>query len=1312
MTALNSVEIPIPSDWPAFERACIILWRLSIGDPTLHQHGRSGQKQDGIDLVGYRNGDTGKLVFIQCKRYKKKLTLEQVRKELEQAIKKEPAVKEFIIATTAPDDVNYTTWEITLNKENNSKDRKLIVKIIGWNTLSLDIQKYPEAHKQFDPSYIPHSEQIVEGIEKISKESDNHTSELAALRSDMQLLLNRSSNANFVEILIDREHSDLNVYRDLMNGGQYNTALKLLDQKEKNIPKEDTGIIISRILALKAHCYRFLGRFDEAKDLFKQSFKCAENEPRAKASQAAYLYLNDSFEECAEFCTLVLKSDETNEGVVSWLIFSASKIDDDIVIEEIVPKKLQETVIFAQAYINYLITKKNKREALEVSKAYLTLFPDNQYIKSLHALSYLNNFLSDDCFDSHAIIEEDVLSKLSDVAEIFEKDILEISNTENPSRADRADISFNLSTVYLLLGKTEQAVILASKSLEFFPDHYELILRVAQGYYNQGNIDEASKYLSQLRNYGPHLKIKIAILSSLFKWDEITNLTLDNDVAAELSIQKGTTYIISQCAEILNNNSKNAEDEILQFIDQFEGKKSDLVILVSPAAHFKFQSVIDKIYELAIEDINEHTNVTDRLNISRLARQKRDWNMIVSLLNGKIATDHHSEELILLSQAFANKFPVTQSACEFYDNLPTDILGIPEICEQAAITFNNAGDIQRAISLVEKLIEENQNCLRIILFYWGLLAIQNNELLKNVVPNFEPDLMIGEPLEFMRLAFILSDYGKEATSLRIAYDTVCMNPNNSKIAMNYFGLITLKGDKLKNILEIDCVADETVFIVKDEFSNEQTIRIDSSCKVAMQGVYDCNTITASTFLGKHVGEFGELGRDITGTKKWEIIEIKSIYVEMFQQITSSFNMRFPEVTDFQKLTVDENDISLLIEYLTNNLSSEVDFRNLYDKSLVPIEMLASLRHKNAIEAIEYLELTGGISTCAGTNEEMSVTDSTVRSYLRGTAILDLTALLTIHKIEACDIIESAFNNIFIPRSVIDNLEIYIQELKERINCNQGSLFAKDGQLHFLEFNRSDTRDRISNIELILKWAKKYQYQHAITITDEIYETSRQILNIVPNKFLLEPIFLAKKENAILVTEDQKLRTLAIETFSQSSTWLQSILRTSLKKSIASKNSYNSKDRAYPKTLSLDQIEAQNETSLRFAIASAKIARLKHSFVSLNGSDLSLLSENDQKLFESASIYIGTPDADISSHILAFAEFVNVSWNNRAPTVETEKNTSILLRNLIFKMKSDWREILKAVLSKTSKYNNFINYLERWLRGHFILDLYLAYVSAR
>ena len=109
---------------------------------------------------------------------------------------------------------------------------------------------------------------------------------------------------------------------------------------------------------------------------------------------------------------------------MSWLIFYAAKIKNEVAIKEIVPDKLQETVIFAQAYISYLITKKNKLEALDVSKTYLDLFPDDQNIKSQYALSYLNNFLNDEYFDLHAIIEPSVLTKLSEISEVFEKDIV------------------------------------------------------------------------------------------------------------------------------------------------------------------------------------------------------------------------------------------------------------------------------------------------------------------------------------------------------------------------------------------------------------------------------------------------------------------------------------------------------------------------------------------------------------------------------------------------------------------------------------------------------------------------------------------------------------------------------------------------------------------------------------------------------------------------------------------------------------------------------------------------------------------------
>jgi Restriction endonuclease len=108
MTGYTPTHIGIPKNHADFERKSVVLFQGLLGDPSVKRLGRSGQKQYGIDLLGYRNGDSKKLVGIQCKKKQpnKALTATEVRTEVRKALKYRPPLSEYIIITTASDDTN------------------------------------------------------------------------------------------------------------------------------------------------------------------------------------------------------------------------------------------------------------------------------------------------------------------------------------------------------------------------------------------------------------------------------------------------------------------------------------------------------------------------------------------------------------------------------------------------------------------------------------------------------------------------------------------------------------------------------------------------------------------------------------------------------------------------------------------------------------------------------------------------------------------------------------------------------------------------------------------------------------------------------------------------------------------------------------------------------------------------------------------------------------------------------------------------------------------------------------------------------
>ncbi len=107
MSLLAATQIPKPADEQAFERASVVLWRGLLDDRSVQRNGRRGQRQNGVDLFGIRDGDADWHVGIQCKVKSEghALSEDEVRSEVKKALTFKPPLQEYYIITTAPDDV-------------------------------------------------------------------------------------------------------------------------------------------------------------------------------------------------------------------------------------------------------------------------------------------------------------------------------------------------------------------------------------------------------------------------------------------------------------------------------------------------------------------------------------------------------------------------------------------------------------------------------------------------------------------------------------------------------------------------------------------------------------------------------------------------------------------------------------------------------------------------------------------------------------------------------------------------------------------------------------------------------------------------------------------------------------------------------------------------------------------------------------------------------------------------------------------------------------------------------------------------------
>jgi Restriction endonuclease len=145
MAGYTPTQIHKPSNETEFEKHCVVLFKDVLNDPNLKRLGTRGQGQDGVDIIGNRDGDSARPVGIQCKLKSgnKKLTKREVKTEVEKALLYQPALTEYFIITTAKDDTRLDQLGQQLAQDQEKAGRKIRIIIWGWDTLEERIDQYP-----------------------------------------------------------------------------------------------------------------------------------------------------------------------------------------------------------------------------------------------------------------------------------------------------------------------------------------------------------------------------------------------------------------------------------------------------------------------------------------------------------------------------------------------------------------------------------------------------------------------------------------------------------------------------------------------------------------------------------------------------------------------------------------------------------------------------------------------------------------------------------------------------------------------------------------------------------------------------------------------------------------------------------------------------------------------------------------------------------------------------------------------------------------------------------------------------------------
>lgn len=150
MPTIPSMNISKPKNWQEFEaivrEALILRWKSS----GFQKHGKSGQKQSGVDIVG--PDEIGRLVGIQCKRYDKPLTIKEVTGEVIKAGNFKGKLSALFIATTADHDVTLQA-EVRELSDKRVAAGDFAVALLYWDEIIGSLLLNPQVFNAYYPQF-------------------------------------------------------------------------------------------------------------------------------------------------------------------------------------------------------------------------------------------------------------------------------------------------------------------------------------------------------------------------------------------------------------------------------------------------------------------------------------------------------------------------------------------------------------------------------------------------------------------------------------------------------------------------------------------------------------------------------------------------------------------------------------------------------------------------------------------------------------------------------------------------------------------------------------------------------------------------------------------------------------------------------------------------------------------------------------------------------------------------------------------------------------------------------------------------------
>ena len=932
-------------------------------------------------------------------------------------------------------------------------------------------------------------------------------------------------------------HAEIDNARNLLKSHKPTTALELLETLKKRTWKDASDDLKFSILTNMAAAQFALNNEQDAAKLLLQAFQYDSEDEKALSNRAlAHLLLGDA-ENAEEYANQTLKKNPTNTDAYVILIgISAEEEPLDEVIAK-VPDYLHES-----RQIAYAISELAKqRENYEAAKRWGEIMVSQDQgnapdFKAAFATILIKQALEDNLAVGTSQLNNSQKGQLQRAIGFLTEAWDCVSNTE--LKDYRADWIISRGIAHFHLGELTKATEDLDIALEIEKSNPILIKNRALLAFEYGDIPKSVELLEKIQSAPEVPEAPLILANILFASERldkaITKLNdfLQTDLSPELQ-EKASHLLIDVYIA-----AKRFDNALEISIAMRESTPMSIANLVDAARIYSANEKRDEAIALLKEAYNYVQDGAEFLDIVMLADQLYIHELFkeAATLYEKLAdTNLNSDITQWLIKSYYGAGEIGK-ALEICQKLREKYGPLENISEMEVVIYEEIGSMSQAETVCTDYLKKfpNNIGMRIRL---GMILFRSHkkEEIDNVLESipdsknfsFLKDLPLKACVQLAQLHQIRLQPEK---ALEIMYEVRRTHFDKPDAHLRYIGIFFLVAKEISEVLnptEVDKDTAVQINISDEDYWYIIEERVDADIK---RDERDMNHPFVQQLLGKEKNAAIRIGE-----KTVKIVDIKSKFSYAFQESSRKYEPLFPTDQGMEMIKLDDSaeiDDKERFQPMLDRIDQRQEYLNqiekLYKENNLTIGQFAILVGSNS------LDTWGSLMSIPELGIRCSLGDTEARNSIlnrlnhpKPKLVVDIISLITLHSLDAADIVVGTFGKLCIAQSTIDELQSIISEREGMWSKREGMVVGKKGNQYIKQIIKpEETKQEIKYLKDIIHWIRNNCEVGQATVGSEMNQLRRRELNDMLQQHFLDTVLLASQPEHLLFSDDGRLRHYA------------------------------------------------------------------------------------------------------------------------------------------------------------------------------------------